>query len=180
MQSNHRFITFTNNADPSTKNKRRDLFIRCSDEKVGNKEYFEEGFKYAEDYGVCLYIYEYLMGLKVNKTITEFDIPNSDYDEEIKAEQKNIVILFLEDLCNEFMMPDEKNMSSLQIDNNELYKDFLKFKYSNHNDYNISPIAFHMKISFYKFKSITKGSDGSKRFYTIKVKELRDELKNKV
>jgi len=178
VQSNHRFITFTNNADPSTKNKRRDLFIRCSDEKVGNKEYFEEGFKYAEDYGVCLYIYEYLMGLKVNRTITEFDIPNSDYDEEIKAEQKNIVILFLEDLCNKFI--DTNNTNIEEIDNNEIYKDFLKFKYSIHSNYELSPIAFHMKISFYKFKSITKGSDGSKRFYTIKVKELRDELKYKV
>lgn len=179
VQSNHRFITFTNNADPSTKNKRRDLFIRCSDEKVGNKEYFEEGFKYAEDYGVCLHIYEYLMGLEVNRTITEFDIPNSEYDEEIKAEQKNIVILFLEHLCNEFI--DTNNTNIEKIDNNEMYKDFLKFKYSIHSNYELSPIAFHMKISFYKFKSITKGNDGNgNRFYTIKIEELRDELKNKV
>ena len=178
VQSNHRFITFTNNADPSTKNKRRDLFIRCSDEKVGNKEYFEEGFKYAEDYGVCLYIYEYLMGLEVNRTITEFDIPNSEYDEEIKAEQKHIVLLFLEDLCNKFI--DTNNTNIEEIDNNEMYKDFLRFKYSIHNNYDLSPIAFHMKISFYKFKSITKERDGSKRFYRINIKELRDELKNKV
>jgi len=178
VQSNHRFITFTNNADPSTKNKRRDLFIRCSDEKVGNKEYFEEGFKYAEDYGVCLYIYEYLMGLDVNRTITQFDIPNSEYDEEIKEEQKNIVILFLEDLCNEFI--DTNNTNIEEIDNNEIYKDFLKFKYSIHSNYELSPIAFHMKISFYKFKSITKEREGSKRFYRINIKELRDELKNKV
>jgi len=178
VQSNHRFITFTNNADPSTKNKRRDLFIRCSDEKVGNKEYFEEGFKYAEDYGVCLYIYEYLMGLEVNRTITEFDIPYSDYDEEIKAEQKNIVILFLEHLCNEFI--DTNNTNIAEIDNNEMYKDFIRFKCSIHNNYDLSPIAFHMKISFYKFKSITKERDESKRFYRINIKDLRDELKNKV
>jgi hypothetical protein len=179
VQSNHRFITFTNNADPSTKNKRRDLFIRCSDEKVGNKEYFEEGFKYAEDYGVCLYIYEYLMGLKVNRTITQFDIPISEYDEEIKEEQKHIVILFLDNFCNDFI--DTNNTNIAEIDNNEMYKDFLKFKYSIHSNFELSPIAFHMKISFYKFKSITKGNDGNgKRFYTIKVGELSDELKHKV
>jgi len=118
------------------------------------------------------------MGLEVNRTITEFDIPISEYDEEIKAEQKNIVILFLEDLCNKFI--DTNNTNIEEIDNDEIYKDFLRFKYSIHNNNDLRPIAFHMKISFYKFKSITKGSDGSKRFYRINIKVLRDELKNKV
>lgn len=177
VNSNHRFITFTNNADPSSKNKRRDLFIRCSDDKIGNKEYFNEGFKYADDKNVCLYIYEYLMMNKVNRTITQFDIPKSEYDEAITAEQRNIVLLFLEDLCSEFI--DIDNTYIEEKDNNEIYKDFLRFKNSIHSNYDMSPIAFHMKISFYKFKSIIKNRDVNKRFYTIKYKELIEELKTK-
>jgi hypothetical protein len=177
VNSNHRFITFTNNADPSSKNKRRDLFIRCSDDKVGNKPYFEEGFKYAENKNVCLFIYKYLMGLTINKTITQFDIPKSEYDEAISAEQRNIVLLFLEDICSEYI--DIDNTCTEEKDNNEMYKDFLRFKNSIHNNYDMSPIAFHMKISFYKFKSITKGNKGNKRFYTINHKELFEELKTK-
>jgi hypothetical protein len=177
VQSNHRFITFTNNADPATKNKRRDLFIRCSDDKVGDKLYFEEGFKYADDLDVCLYIYEYLMKEKVDKTITEFDIPNSEYDDEIKAQQRNIVLLFLENLCDKFI--DIDKTFTANINNNDLYKEFLKFKFNNHNDSNISPIAFHMKISFYKFNSITKEREESTRFYRINYKLLRDELEKK-
>jgi hypothetical protein len=177
VNSNHRFITFTNNADPSSKNKRRDLFIRCSDDKVGDKTYFEEGFKYAENKNVCLFIYKYLMGLTINKTITQFDIPKSEYDEAITAEQKNIVLLFLEDLCSEYI--DIDNTYIEEKDNNEIYKDFIRFKNSIHNNYDMSPIAFHMKISFYKFKSIIKGNKGNKRFYTINHKELIEELKTK-
>lgn len=177
VQSNHRFITFTNNADPATKNKRRDLFIRCSDDKVGDKLYFEDGFKYADDLDVCLHIYEFLMKEKVNKTITEFDIPNSEYDDEIKAQQRNIVLLFLENLCDIYM--DIDNTFTANINNNDLYKEFLKFKFANHNDSTISPIAFHMKISFYKFNSITKDREGNTRFYKINYKLLRDELLKK-
>ena len=177
VNSNHRFITFTNNADPSSKNKRRDLFIRCSDDKIGNKEYFNEGFKYADNKNVCLYIYEYLMINKVNRTITQFDIPKSEYDEAITAEQRNIVLLFLEDLCSEYM--DIDNTYTEDKDNNDMYKDFLRFKNSIHSNYDMTPIAFHMKISFYKFKSITKGNNGNKRFYTINHKELIKELKTK-
>lgn len=177
VNSNHRFITFTNNADPSSKNKRRDLFIRCSDDKIGNKEYFNEGFKYADDKNVCLYIYEYLMINKVNRTITQFDIPKSEYDEAITAEQRNIVLLFLEDLCSEYM--DIDNTYTEEKENNDMYRDFIRFKNSIHNNYDMSPIAFHMKISFYKFKSIIKNRDVNKRFYTIKYKELIEELKTK-
>ena len=177
VNSNHRFITFTNNADPSSKNKRRDLFIRCSDDKIGNKEYFNEGFKYADNKNVCLYIYEYLMINKVNRTITQFDIPKSEYDEAISAEQRNIVLLFLEDICSEYI--DIDNTYIEEKDNNEIYKDFLRFKNSIHSNYDMTPIAFHMKISFYKFKSIIKNRDVNKRFYTIKYKELIEELKTK-
>ena len=177
VNSNHRFITFTNNADPSSKNKRRDLFIRCSDDKIGNKEYFNEGFKYADDKNVCLYIYEYLMINKVNRTITQFDIPKSEYDEAIQAEQRNIVLLFLEDLSSEYI--DIDNTYTEEKENNDMYKDFIRFKNSIHSNYDMTPIAFHMKISFYKFKSIIKGTNGNKRFYTIKYKELIEELKTK-
>jgi len=177
VNSNHRFITFTNNADPSSKNKRRDLFIRCSDDKVGDKTYFEEGFKYAEDKNVCLFIYEYLMGLTINKTITQFDIPKSEYDEAITAEQRNIVLLFLEDLCSEYI--DIDNTYIERKDNIDIYKDFIRFKNSIHNNYDMSPIAFHMKISFYKFKSITKGNKDNKKFYMINHKELMKELQTK-
>ena len=114
---------------------------------------------------------------KVNRTITQFDIPKSEYDEAITAEQRNIVLLFLEDLCSEYM--DIDNTYTEDKDNNDMYKDFLRFKNSIHSNYDMTPIAFHMKISFYKFKSITKGNNGNKRFYTIKYKELIEELKNK-
>ena len=49
MKSYHRFIAFTNNPDPATKNRRRDVFFRSSDDKIGNTEYFSDGWGYAKD-----------------------------------------------------------------------------------------------------------------------------------
>ena len=74
--SYHRFITFTNNSDPSTKNVRRDLFIRCSDDKIYDTEYFNEGFAIAKNKTQCKYIYDEMMKYPTKPHINRNDIPD--------------------------------------------------------------------------------------------------------
>jgi len=174
INSNHRFITFTNNPDPSMKNKRRDLFIRCSDSKIGDREYFIEGFKYAKSLKTAKKIYDYLITLKgVAPTIGEFDIPNNSiYDNIIKEEQRNIVLQYLEYYClsHEYA---ESNIGA-----NDLYTLFLEFLKDRHIKFEMTKPAFSMKITFYDFKHIRKCGDGLSRWY-INIKELLKELKIK-
>ena len=175
INSNHRFITFTNNPDPSMKNKRRDLFIRCSDSKIGNKEYFIEGFKYAKSLKTAKKIYDYLITLKgVSPTIGEFDIPtNSIYDTIIKEEQRSIVLQYLEHYCLSY--PNQES----NIGSNDLYTLFLEFLKDRHIKFEMTKPAFSMKITFYDLKHIVKCGDGKSKWYISNTAKLLEELKIK-
>ena len=174
IHSNHRFITFTNNPDPSMKNKRRDLFIRCSDSKIGNKEYFIEGFKYAKSLKTAKKIYDYLMGVKVEPTIGEFDIPtNSIYDTIIKEEQRSIVIQYLEYYCLSY--PNQE----ITIGSNDLYTLFLEFLKDRHIKFEMTKPAFSMKITFYDLKHIVKCGDSKSKWFIDNTARLLAEIKVK-
>jgi hypothetical protein len=175
INSNHRFITFTNNPDPSMKNKRRDLFIRCSDSKIGNQAYFMEGFKYAKNLRTAKKIYDYLINLEgVAPNIGEFDIPtNSVYDNIIKEEQRNIVLQYLEYYCL-----SNNSSEEVIVGSNDLYTLFLEFLKERHIKFEITKPAFSMKITFYNFKHITKYGDGKAK-WNINTKKLIEELKIK-
>ncbi len=99
MKSYHRFLTFTNNSCPSVPNKRRDAIVLASDEMIGNKEYFNEGFKYANDVGVCKYIYDYFMKQETKPRIVGADIPITEYHKEMVELHKPLVKMFLEDFA---------------------------------------------------------------------------------
>ena len=177
INSCHRFMTFTNNPDPSTKNKRRDLFIRASDDKIGDKSYFTKGFKYASDKQVCRTIYDYLMSYPCPEpTITEFDIPNnSAYDKLLNQEQRHIVLQFLDHYTNVWRGSTTPTKSGL-------YKQFLDFKKEENVTYEMSKVAFSMKISFYNFKHIREAKevvdDIRQLVWKIDTKALKEELDN--
>jgi hypothetical protein len=175
IHSNHRFITFTNNPDPSMKNKRRDLFIRCSDSKIGDKQYFMEGFKYAKSLKTAKKIYDYLINLEgVSPTIGEFDIPtNSIYDTIIKEEQRSIVLQYLENYCLSY--PNQECC----IGSNDLYTLFLEFLKDRHIKFEMTKPAFSMKITFYDLKHIVKCGEGKSKWYINNTADLLKELKVK-
>jgi hypothetical protein len=96
MKSNHRFISFSNNPDPNVKNKRRDFTQKMSSEKVNDVEYFNELHSYSTDIECCKYIYDYFMKQPVKPTIVAKDIPECEYDEMLKEEQKDSFLEFIE------------------------------------------------------------------------------------
>ena len=113
MNSYQRFLTFTNNACPVVPNKRRDCIINSSDEKIGDKEYFNDGFKYANDIGACKYIYNYFMEAKTKPKLVGTDIPITEHHEMMIEEHEKIEIKFIKaqsDLWDEDVVkltPDE-------------------------------------------------------------------------
>ena len=142
MRSCHRFILFSNNCDPNQKNKRRDFTMRCSDDKIDNEPYFEEGNKYSNDINCCKYIYDYFMNLKnIKPTIVKNDIPKGTYDELLKEMQTDIINDFLKDKVYEYREKDEKIFT-----NENLYEKFYYWCKENNNNYNIGKIGFAMKL----------------------------------
>lgn len=152
IASYHRFIAFTNNPEPATKNARRDIFIRCSNEKVGDTEYFTEGFNYATDLECCAYIYQFFMKEPTKVKINAVDIPKTDYDEIIEEAQANPIVSFIKDF-----VIDNNTLPERKIDVDSLYEKYREYCYSNDISLeSMSKVKFGVRLQFLKGKNIIK------------------------
>ena len=68
VASHHRFLTLTNHPDPikMEKSDRRNLVIKCSSEKIGDRKYFSKFAKKFEDRNYLLTLYSYLNALDID------------------------------------------------------------------------------------------------------------------
>ena len=178
INSYHKFMLFTNNPEPAMKNKRRDLFIRCSDELIDNDEFFKEAHTYINDDECIKYIYNYLKNdVETQKVFTKNDIPRVEYDDELAEVQEPPVVMWLKSYI--YTNKDSKN---IQISVSELWANF-------HNWYvsvfdkscDINKNSFGLKIKFLQLNSISKKvmkcNGVSTKVYNINVKEAIKELK---
>lgn len=176
MKSYHRFITFTNNPDPSTKNKRRDVFFRMSDDKVGNAAYFEHGHAFAKDMDCCKYIYNHFMQLPTKPIITERDLPTTEYDEFIKQVQKDHVLQFLED----FVQTNEDKHKPFFVIVESLYTKFNTFCSENYLTDTRTKQAFASKLGYLKKKGmksdVKKINKKTERVWWFDIKLLKADL----
>jgi hypothetical protein len=179
MKSYHRFIGFSNMAEPSTKNKRRDLNIRCSDEVIDNNEYFKEGNSYIQNPMILKHIYNHFMKEPTKAVINQSDIPETDYDIEMAKAQEKIEVSFLKD----FVMTNKNcNIEQEKISADRLYEKYKQYCKGIYDDRQvITKISFGMKITFLKLKSITKDikkiNGKTANIYIINTDELIKELK---
>ena len=178
MRSYHRFITFSNNPAPSVPNARRDMIVRCSDEKIGKTDYFDEGWSYAVSTPACKFIYDYFMKIPVKPKINAVDIPITDYHTEMVEQHRPHIDLFLDDIVQTW---NGACVTLKEIQKGrfyELYKDYCQENYITNPQ---EPIAFGMKLTFLGLKSITKCTkkiDGkTKGVYIFDVKLAMKELK---
>lgn len=153
MRSVHRFMSFSNNPDPSIKNKRRDLTIKMSSDKIDNEEYFTEGNLYAKDIECCKFIYDYLMKLKnIKPFIVKKDIPVCEYDNMLKETQLDDMNKFIEDLIyNNYDLSDKKNYIS-----KELYELYIQFCKDEYIEYRKTYGQFTTKLYYKNFNGIVK------------------------
>jgi hypothetical protein len=153
MRSYHRFITFTNNPVPVVPNKRRDVIIRSSDEMIGDKEYFAQGFDYAADEGVCKYIYDWFMETECKPKIVETDMPITEYHQEMIVAHKPIVRQFVEHLAEQAKEGELEET----IETDDLYRRFVSFSaHEKQSTDGINKISFGLKLKYENLQSITK------------------------
>jgi len=176
MRSCHRFMGFSNNPDPSTKNKRRDFTMKTSSCKVNDVGYFNEGNLYAKDINCCKFIYDYLMKHPCNPVITDKDIPVGVYDEMLKVLQKNPVIEFLEELT---CLNEDKD-EPVVYKTNTLYEYYLDYCKRNHVNYTQNLISFSSRLAFMKpnglSKSVKKINKMACRVWVLDIKLLKISL----
>lgn len=147
MKSCHRFMSFSNNPDPTTKLKRRDFTMRTSDSKINDNAYFTEGNKHASNIECGKAIYDYFMTFPTKPHIVQDDIPKGEYDEMLKEAQKEPVMEFLEEFI--YIHTGIQHYPS-----NQLYEFYIDFCKRNHIQFIMTKIGFLTKLGMRKYEGI--------------------------
>ena len=149
MKSCHRWMSFSNNPDPNTKLKRRDLTFRMSDSKINNVSYFNEGNSYAKDLDVAKAIYDYFMTYETKPNIVESDIPKGEYDEMLKDAQRDPIMDFISEVVY-------IGTGVVDYQTNTLYENYLDYTKRNHINYTKDKQSFITRLGMRKYNGLTK------------------------
>jgi hypothetical protein len=149
MKSCHRFMSFSNNADPTVKLKRRDLTLRMSDDKINNVCYFTEGNGYAKSLEVAKAIYDYFMIYPTKPNIVERDIPKGEYDEMLKEAQKEPIMEFMEEMIY-------VGTGVVDYNCNTLYENYMDYCKRNYVSFIMPKLAFTTRLGLRKYNGLTK------------------------
>jgi hypothetical protein len=124
IKSYHRFIITTNNEDPvkTSKDDRRNLIIRSSDEKMKDKQYFINLRKHIDDDDIIRTICEDLKTRNVSPELSENGIPQTSYQNELKEAARPPHELFLENLVSQYI--NQETLLITPADTFEAYKCF--------------------------------------------------------
>ena len=116
---------------------RRYSYIECSNELVGNTEYFNNLFRFITFKPAQRAFYQFLMARPVKRKFTVIDIPITDAMRKVYALNRDPI----EDYCIEFV--GEKV---------DIYEDYRQWLVSSGLKYEISKKAFEMKFIKYAIK----------------------------
>jgi sporulation protein YlmC with PRC-barrel domain len=170
INSYHRFIITTNKEDPikTEKDDRRNLIIRCSDEKIGDKEYFEKLHKYIDDINVIRTCYDYFKSIPDMDKFNIIPIPKTEYQNNLKELYKTPIESWLEDFTIKNI---DKNI--IEMLGKDTFMDFEEWKINNNITYETTPKKLGVAlINMDTNKGITKGrhtNKGETKYFNISI-----------
>jgi hypothetical protein len=157
IQSYHRFIICTNKEEPINTNKddRRKFIIRCSDELVGNKEYFNKMYEYLDDINVIKTVYEYFKTIPNMNEFNKLPLPITEYHSELMEYAKCPIERWLEDFTYKNQTRDfiELKMETILEKFNEWCSD-------NGVEYKLDSLKLSVRMSRLKIDGIEKHKGG--------------------
>lgn len=164
VQSYHRFITTTNNEEPlnTKKGDRRNLMIRSSDEKCGDKEYFTEMYALLDDVNVVKTCYEYFKAIPDMDKFGKIPLPVTDYQQDLQELSKSPI----ENWVKSFTY-DNMDKSEVTVFTKEAFTEFKHYITENKVEYHVNNVQFGVRLQRLKIDGITTGIH-SKKGYKIK------------
>ncbi len=134
VKSFHRYIWTTNLNDPvsTSKDDRRKVIIRCSDEKIGDSEYFKTLSHYVSNVNTVRTVYDYFKSLPdVPYKFTKDMLPVTVYHKEMQEMQKDVITLFLEHfVCEHNGIKKFTNYAMFEMFKNFCHKNNYKCEYT--------------------------------------------------
>ena len=98
VKSYSRFFLDTNYVDaiPDEHGERRFFIVKCSEEKIGDREYFAKMQEFIADDHVIRAFYDFLKERKIKSMYLGKDIPIGEYQKELKDARRSVTDQFLE------------------------------------------------------------------------------------
>jgi len=167
IDSYHRFFITTNNEDPvkTSKDDRRKLIVRASDELIGNRDYFDKMYDMLKNDSAVKSIYEYFKTLPGADKFSKVPLPETEYHKDIKEAQMSPIELWLRQFVTENI-----NLAFVEKSGMEQYEAFNVFKSDTGIQFECSLVSFSLKLKNMKIDGVgdiihTKG--GNKRRFEI-------------
>ena len=159
INSYHRFIATTNGSEPinTSKDDRRNLIIRSSDEKCGDKDYFNKLHQILEDVNVIKTCYEYFMSIEDMDKFNKLEIPQTNYQNNLKELSVSPIEQWLEAFTLENYDKEEVEMLGTETCN--VFKDWCK---NNGVEYNIDAKKLGVRIANLNIDGIERGKHTNK------------------
>ena len=168
IQSYCRFMITTNNGDPfnTAEDDRRMLIIRSSDEKIGNKDYFDTLHKYIEDMNVIKTCYEYFKSIADMDKFHKLPLPCTEYQSNLKELSCSPIESWVKQLVY-----DNWNEPSIELSSKDAYTSFKNYcKKHSDSKYEISSVKLAVRLKNLKINGIEKGrhtNSGNTTLYLI-------------
>ena len=170
IKSYHRFIITTNKEDPiaTSKDDRRNLIIRSSDELCGNLSYFKTIHKLLDDENVIRTCYDYFKSLPDLDKFGLIPIPSTSYQNELKKLDMTPPEQFLVRLC-------ELNVEKINLEftAKEFFDMFQDFVTDSNINYEITSLKFGVKLANLNITGLSKGRNKKGNTYKLDIQQLQ-------
>jgi hypothetical protein len=167
IMSFHRFIITTNNSEPinTSHDDRRNLIIRSSDERSGDKEYFKHLHTILEDVNVVKTCYEYFKSIPDMDRFHALEIPKTEHQSNLKQ----LSVSPIEQWLEAFTLANFEE-ESVEMLGSEACQKFKSWCAENGVKYEIDAKKFGVRLSLLKLEAIKKGkhtNKGETKIYDI-------------
>ncbi len=159
INSYHRFMITSNKEDPisTSKDDRRKIIIRCSDENCGNHVYGKSMNDMLDDVNVIKTIYEYFKSIPDMDKFVTIPLPVTDYQQNLTELSVSPVEQWLKAFVLQNSSEKEINMNS-----SDIYSSFNKWVSKNCPDYKLTNVQFGVRLKNLKVTGVSKGKPTKK------------------
>ena len=174
LPSYHHFIITSNDVEggaiQTSEDDRRNLIIRCGDDLIGNKPYFEKLYSYLEDVNVLRFLYDHFKRIPDLKDFNSRPVPKTEYQKNLAKLSKCPISMWLEEFVT------KTNENNICLSSADYYESFNNWKFANgFEDYKINSTQFMVRLVNKNIDGISKqpkkGRTGnSRQFDIIKIK----------
>ena len=171
IKSFHRFIITTNKDDPITTSKddRRNLIIRSSDELIGNKDFFNTINDLLEDTNVIRTCFDYFLNMHNLDKFNSLKMPQTAYQNELKKLDMAPPEQFLINICDIY-----SDIPNIELNSKEFFERFQTFISESNINYETTSLKLGVKLANLKIIGLTKGSRTKHGMtYLLNINELK-------